>query len=122
MLEHTSDDPICSGPVVATALVLLFFSMPGLNDGKSNRDRLRSFDIIGGVLSVCWPIPLLFALQEGGVHYEWDSGIIIGTLVAGLVLLLLFGIYEAWITYWTTKEAIFPFQFIRNPATALLLL
>jgi hypothetical protein len=96
--------------------------MPGLNDGKSNKDRLRSFDIGGGILSVCWPIPLLFALQEGGVHYEWSSGVIIGTLTAGLVALLMFGSYEAWITHKTNKEPIFPFRFLYFPPMALLLL
>lgn len=96
--------------------------MPGLKDGKSNRERARGFDVLGGILSVCWPIPILFALQEGGVHYGWNSGTIIGTLVAGVVLLLLFGIHQAWITYRTRKEAIFPFRFLTNPTMALMLL
>lgn len=96
--------------------------MPNLKDNKSNLDRLRRFDLVGGILSVCWPIPLLFALQEGGVHYGWNSAVIVGTLVAGLVALVLFGAYEAWITYHTEKEAIFPFRFLRDPVMALLLL
>jgi MFS family permease len=111
-----------NGPIVATSLVLLLMSMPGLKDGISNRDRVRSFDVLGGILSVCWPVPLLFALQEGGAQYEWSSGVIIGTLTAGLVLFLIFGSYEAWITYRTKKDAIFPFRFITNPAMAFLLL
>jgi MFS family permease len=111
-----------NGPIVATALVLLFTSMPGLKDGKSNKDRVRSFDFLGGILSVCWPVPLLFALQEGGAHYEWDGGVIIGTLTTGLALFLIFGAYEAWITYQTIGEAVFPFRFITNPSMALLML
>ncbi|KAF2265586.1 MFS general substrate transporter [Lojkania enalia] len=110
-----------NGPIVAAAAVLLFFSMPGLADGKSIKERLKGFDIIGGFLSVCWPIPLLFGLQEGGIHYEWNSEVIIGTLVAGIVALIVFGFYEAWITYRTKKEAIFPIRFITNPHMALLL-
>ncbi|KAF2015718.1 MFS general substrate transporter, partial [Aaosphaeria arxii CBS 175.79] len=111
-----------NGPIVAVAGGLLFISMPGLKDGKSYRERLRGFDILGAILSVCWPIPLLFALQEGGTRYGWDSGVIIGTLTSGLILLLLFGGYEAWITYRTHKDPVFPFRFLRNPACALLLL
>ncbi|KAF2474588.1 putative MSF multidrug transporter [Lindgomyces ingoldianus] len=111
-----------NGPIVSTALVLLFFSMPGKADGKSNMDRLRNFDFIGGTLSVCWPIPLLFALQEGGANYAWSSGVIIGTLVAGIVGFFLFGCFEAWITFRTKKEAIFPVRFLTNPAMILLLL
>ncbi|KAF2185136.1 MFS general substrate transporter [Zopfia rhizophila CBS 207.26] len=73
-----------NGPIVVAAIILLFSSMPGLADGKSNRERLRAFDTIGGILSVSWLIPLLFALQEGGANYTWNSSVIIGTLTAGL--------------------------------------
>jgi hypothetical protein len=96
--------------------------MPSLKEGKRGGGRLCKFDIVGGVLSVCWSIPLFFALQEGGLHYEWNSPVIIGTLIAGLAALLLFGVYEAWITYRTREEAVFPFRFLANPAMALLLL
>jgi hypothetical protein len=96
--------------------------MPGISDGDSNRNRMRGFDIVGGILSVCWPIPLLFALQEGGAAYPWSSGVIIGPLVAGVVALLLFGSYETWVSFKTTREAIFPVRFITNPAMGLILL
>ncbi|ORY11222.1 major facilitator superfamily domain-containing protein [Clohesyomyces aquaticus] len=111
-----------NGPIVSTAIGLLFVSLPGKTDGKSNMDRLRNFDMIGGLLSVCWPIPLLFALQEGGSSYDWNSGVIIGTLVAGLIGFLLFGCFETWITYRTKKEAVFPIRFLTNPAMLLHLL
>ncbi|KAH7132481.1 putative MFS multidrug transporter [Dendryphion nanum] len=111
-----------NGPIVATCAAILFFSIPGLKDGKSMRDRLRGFDIVGGILSVCWPIPLLFALQEAGARYGWSSGVIIGTLVAGISLLLIFGLYETWITYRTVQEAVFPIRFLKNPIMALHLL
>lgn len=96
--------------------------MPGLDDGKSSKERLRGFDIVGGVLSVSWPIPLLFGLQEAGVHYEWKSGIIIGTLVTGGALLLLFGLYETWISSRTKIDALFPVRFLKNPVTVVTLL
>jgi hypothetical protein len=102
-------------------MLLLFFFMPGLDGGKSSKDRLRGFDGIGGILSVSWPIPLLFALQEAGVHYEWKSGVIIGTLITGGVLFFLFGFYEAWISKKTKIDAIFPMRFLTNPAMALTL-
>jgi fucose permease len=96
--------------------------MPSLKDGKSNAERIRGLDGIGGILSVCWPIPLIFALQEAGVSHPWSSGVIVGTLVTGIVLFLLFGFYEAWVTYRTTTEPIFPIHFLRNPSMALILL
>ncbi|KAL1595646.1 hypothetical protein SLS60_009335 [Paraconiothyrium brasiliense] len=110
-----------NGPVIGIAMAILLFSMPGLKDSKSTKERLRGFDVIGGILSVCWPVPLLFALQEAGVSYSWNSGVIIGTLVAAFVLLILFVFYEAWASYKTKLDVIFPARFVTNPAPALLL-
>jgi len=121
-LTHTYILKSPSGPIVALGSTLLFFSMPGLTDGKSTKDRLLSFDILGGILSVSWPIPLLFALQEGDSTYPWSSSVIIGTLITGIACFFLFGLYETWISYRTRKEAIFPIKFITNPAMSLLLL
>ncbi|KAF2708558.1 MFS general substrate transporter [Pleomassaria siparia CBS 279.74] len=111
-----------NGPIVGTSIALLFVSMPGLSDGKSTKDRIRNFDVVGGILSISWPIPLLYALQEGGSAFEWSSGVIIGTLVAGLVGFVVFGLYETWIAYKTDKYAIFPIEFLTNPLMSLLLL
>ncbi|KAJ4301148.1 hypothetical protein N0V90_003238 [Kalmusia sp. IMI 367209] len=111
-----------NAPVIAIAMAILFATMPGLKDTKSIKDRLRGFDGIGGTLSVCWPIPLLFALQEAGVSYAWNSGVIIGTLVTAIVLLILFACYETWASYKTNVDVIFPARFVTNPASALLLL
>ncbi|KAF2684683.1 MFS general substrate transporter [Lentithecium fluviatile CBS 122367] len=111
-----------NAPVVGISFALLFFAMPALKDGKSIRDRLRGFDGFGAILSVCWPVPLLFALQEAGVQFEWKSGVIIGTLITGLALLLLFGLYEAIISNKAKIDAMFPAKFATNPALALQLL
>ncbi|KAF1971396.1 MFS general substrate transporter [Bimuria novae-zelandiae CBS 107.79] len=110
-----------NGPVVAIAMTILLFTMPGIKDNKSTRERLHGFDGVGGVLSVCLPIPLLFALQEAGVSYKWNSGVIIGTLVTAFTLLILFVLYEGWASYKTKLDVIFPARFVTNPASALLL-
>ncbi|CAN9403798.1 unnamed protein product [Alternaria alternata] len=67
-----------NGPVIGVAMVMLFYSMPAFDDGRTNLQRIRQLDIYGGIMSVCWPIPLIFALQEAGVSHTWGSGIIIG--------------------------------------------
>jgi hypothetical protein len=43
-------------------------------------------------------------------------------LTAGVVLLVMFGLYESWVTYKTPKDPIFPMHFLRNPSMALTLL
>ena len=103
-------------------MMLLFFSMPTLKNDQSNRERIRGLDSFGGLLSICWPIPLIFALQEAGVSHSWSSGVIIGTLVTGIVVFIAFGLYETWVTYRTEKDPIFPIHFLRNPPMALTLL
>lgn len=110
-----------NGPIISIAMALLFFTMPSLKDSKSNKERLRGFDGVGGMLSVCWPIPLLFALQEAGVSYEWNSGVTIGTLITAFTLLVLFASYETWASYKTKIDVIFPARFVTNPGSALLL-
>ncbi|PSN65615.1 MFS general substrate transporter [Corynespora cassiicola Philippines] len=110
-----------NGPIVGTSLILLFFSMPKLKDEKSQWEKLRGFDSIGGLLSVGWPIPLLFALQEAGTRYPWSSGVIIGTLIAGIIGFFLFGGYEAWVSFKTKKEPVLPMRFLTKPCMALLL-
>lgn len=107
---------------MAIALILLFFSMPTLHDGRSNIDRIRGLDGIGGLLSILWPVPVLYALQEAGGHFAWNSGVIIGTLIAGVILLVCFVMYETWVTYRSERDPIFPMSFIRNPCMALVLL
>lgn len=109
-----------NGPIVGSAFIILAIAMPGIVD--SNRERFQNFDLIGGILSVVWPVPLLFALQEGGVQYTWNSDTIIGTLTGGLVGIAVFGFYETWITYKTNKEPIFPIKFLRDPVMFLLLM
>ncbi|KAF2832199.1 MFS general substrate transporter [Ophiobolus disseminans] len=111
-----------NGPIMIIAMILLFISLPALKDGKTNIERIRGLDSLGGILSVCWPIPLIFALQEAGGAYQWNSGIVIGTLTAGIALFVIFGVYEAWVTYKTPRDPIFPIHFLKNPSMALILL
>jgi hypothetical protein len=113
---------IPSGPIISLAIIILYVAMPNLDDSKTNSERIRGLDAVGGLLSVVWPIPLIFALQEAGVAHAWSSNVIIGTLTAGLVLCLTFGLYEAWVTYRTTREPIFPMHFLANPAMGMTLL
>jgi MFS family permease len=122
--DHTSWRWIfwLNAPIIGTSFAILFFAIPAPKDGKTIRERFRGFDGFGGILSVCWPVPLLFALQEGGIQFEWKSGAIIGTLVAGIVLFFIFGLFEAFISAKPKINAILPMRFLTNPPLALQLL
>ncbi|KAK1140466.1 hypothetical protein N8T08_010310 [Aspergillus melleus] len=110
-------------PISAIAIFILFCAMPASGEFKFNRETLARLDFIGSFLSICWLIPLLFALQEGGSHYPWSSKEIIGSLVGGVVALLTFIAYETWIQRLnSTREPVFPVRFLGDPMQGLLLL
>jgi hypothetical protein len=89
---------------------------------KEVRDSMKTMDIVGALLSLAWAIPLIFALQEGGERYEWNSGVIIGTLVTGGVMLVLFVLWEAWTYYRTGIDSIFPVHLLKRSVTVLIFL
>ncbi|KAL4982519.1 major facilitator superfamily-domain-containing protein [Aspergillus falconensis] len=111
-------------PLAAIATVLLGVAIPASDEVKFNRQIFNRLDFVGSFLSICWLIPLLFALQEGGSDYGWDSSEVIGTLIGGIVALVVFLAYEAWLQHRTdsAREPIFPLRFIRDPMQGLLLL
>lgn len=85
--------------------------------------QLRDVDYLGALLSISWPTLFVFALQEGGQAYSWNSGVIIGTLVAGAVCLVTFAAYEEYLQRVTTKkEAILPTRLLSDLVLLLILL
>ncbi|PLB53453.1 MFS general substrate transporter [Aspergillus steynii IBT 23096] len=110
-------------PLSAISFLILFCVMPATGQFKFNRETLGRLDVIGSFLSVCWLIPLLFALQEGGSHYPWSSKEVIGSLVGGIVALIVFVAYETWLQRQNSaREPIFPIRFLGDPMQGLLLL
>ncbi|KAL4964021.1 putative MFS multidrug transporter [Aspergillus stella-maris] len=111
-------------PLALIASVILALAIPASNDVKFDRHTFRRFDFVGSLLSICWLIPLLFALQEGGSSYPWSSGEVIGTLTAGIAALIIFLAHQTWLQYRndSAREPIFPVKFVCNPLQSLLLL
>ena len=73
-------------------------------------------------MSIAWAIPLVFALQEANVEYEWKSNIIIGSLVVAIAGFITFGFYEAWVERKGKLEPMFPMKFVRNALLMLIFL
>ncbi|KAI1454901.1 putative MFS multidrug transporter [Annulohypoxylon moriforme] len=109
-------------PGVAVAFVILGKFM---NSGKSSqqvRKSMKTMDIVGAFLSLAWAILLIFALQEGGKAYEWNSGVIIGTLVSGIAMLIVFAIWEWWTYRYTNTDSLFPVGLLKRSVVVLLFL
>lgn len=60
---------------------------------------------------------LLLGISWGGVNFPWKSGQVIGTLVGGVVLLIVFSIFEHFVT-----DPIFPPIFFRNRSVVAIFL
>lgn len=111
-------------PLASIAGLILSCAIPALSDVRFNRQTLRRLDFIGSFLSICWLIPILFALKKGGSQYPWNSGKTLGPLVGGIAALVMFIVYESYLQYRksSTREPIFPIKFVRDPLHGLLLL
>lgn len=62
------------------------------------RERLAYIDYPGMLLSLVGSVMLIFCLEQGGLHYAWDSApIIAGFAISGLAFLA-FGVWEWFIS------------------------
>uniref|UniRef100_L7JCG2 Major facilitator superfamily (MFS) profile domain-containing protein n=1 Tax=Pyricularia oryzae (strain P131) TaxID=1143193 RepID=L7JCG2_PYRO1 len=113
-----------NGPGGALAVLLVAFSVPfGFPYGKSRvfLDNLRSrrtwrrIDFAGAFASLAASILLIFALQQGGVMYPWNSAPIVSTFVlSGVLWLFLLG-WERWLSARNgICEPVFPQRLITN--------
>ncbi|KAF4468279.1 Major facilitator superfamily domain general substrate transporter [Fusarium albosuccineum] len=103
-----------NGPGIAISLAFAIPAIPGANHRLLGKDQIQRVDAIGGLLSLAWPILLVFALQETGDGYEWNSSVIIGTLVGSGVGLVAFVAYEVWVQRQPHPEPIFPIRLLRS--------
>ncbi|WP_399928830.1 MFS transporter [Streptomyces kanamyceticus] len=91
LVEHVSWESVfyINAPIGVVALV---FSALVLPQSKNAADRHR-FDIPGVVLLALGLLVVVFGVVKGET-WGWSSGTTLGTLAAGLVILLVFGWYE----------------------------
>ncbi|KGO37543.1 Major facilitator superfamily domain, general substrate transporter [Penicillium expansum] len=108
-----------NGPGVAISLLILVPAIPNLGEKMIEKEKLRRIDVIGGLLSLAWPILLIFALEEGGQAYPWKSSVIIGTLVGSGVGIFVFGIYEQHVQKQAKQEPMLPIGLLKIPALCL---
>ena len=80
-------------------LIITFFIFPKNSFPlEINASSFKRIDWIGIVLSLGAMVTLLFAIEEGGLHYSWSSPVIITCLVVQGVLWVLFAGWETFLT------------------------
>lgn len=111
-----------SGPVCAVLLLILLPAMPADKTGLMGKKSLARIDVIGGLLSVVWAIPFVFAIQEGGAAFPWNSAVIIGTLTGGTVGCVLFLCWEKYLGSSGKQDQVLPTWMLTDPIVSLVLL
>lgn len=72
---------------------------------------IKDFDYTGTALYTGGLLVFMMGLNWGGSVYAWSSGYVIGTIVAGLVALVCFVMYEC---YMDLKEPLVPMHIFSN--------
>ncbi|KAF9198624.1 hypothetical protein BGZ49_000484 [Haplosporangium sp. Z 27] len=99
-------------PFVVISIVFITVNLNLPTPKGTLSDKLRRIDYLGSVLLMISVILILLPLSWGGNTYAWDSGIVIGLLVAGFVMAGVFVVVE----WKVPKEPIVPVHLfkIRN--------
>ncbi|KAI0430861.1 major facilitator superfamily transporter [Xylaria sp. FL1042] len=115
-----------NGPGGVLVATLIAFSIPfGFPYGESNKffktmiaqKALKRIDVLGGLLSSAASILLVFALQQGGVAYPWDSSAIISVFVVSGLSWIGFILRERQLSLRAVvcePEPMFPWRLTRN--------
>ncbi|RGP61088.1 hypothetical protein FLONG3_10643 [Fusarium longipes] len=106
------------GGVLAFVLVAIFLpasdqssrlSLIQAMKSKVKRSNWARVDYLGIVLLLSSSVLLVFALEEGGTRYSWNSAVVISTLVIAIVFFIAFGAWEVYVERSSNKqEPVFP--------------
>lgn len=80
-------------------------------DGLTRMDILKQIDYIGALLSIGGVALFLVGLQAGGYQYSWTSSRVLGPLIVGLVMIVLFLFWE----WKCTRNPMVPAEMFRGP-------
>ncbi|KAF5671689.1 major facilitator superfamily transporter [Fusarium heterosporum] len=113
-----------NGPGGLIAATLLAFSIPfsfpygetyQVFNPLAFRKKYKRVDFLGMVLSLAASILIIFALEQGGVAYPWESGTIISTFVLSAILWVSFIAWERLLSKRNgTCEPMFPWSLVHN--------
>lgn len=84
-------------PFAAIVLVVIPFALRLSKPPGALTEKLKKFDWFGSVFFVGAATCTLIPLTWGGVQYEWDEWRTYFPLVLGIVSLVAFGLYEAYV-------------------------
>ncbi|MEU6843438.1 DHA2 family efflux MFS transporter permease subunit [Streptomyces sp. NPDC046716] len=109
LVEHVDWESVfyINAPVGVVALVVSAFVLPQSRNTAAADER---FDVVGVVLLALGMLVVVFGVVKGET-WGWGSAGTVGAIGAGLVLLVVFGLYEA-----RTAHPLLPMRLFRSPA------
>ncbi|KAM4058536.1 major facilitator superfamily protein [Hirsutella rhossiliensis] len=84
-------------PLGGVGLAILVFVLKLHNPRTPVRQGLAAIDWLGSVLVIGGTLMLLFGLESGGVQHPWGSPMVVCLVVFGVVAVVLFALYEAFV-------------------------
>ncbi|MFI7560739.1 MFS transporter [[Kitasatospora] papulosa] len=112
LVEHVNWESVfyINAPI---GVIALAFSIAVLPQSKNAAAAHEKFDVPGVVLLALGLLAVVFGVVKGET-WGWTSGGTLGTIAAGLVILVLFGWYETRVAH-----PLLPMRLFRNPALTI---
>lgn len=112
-----------NGPCGTVGVLSFIIGWPGrTNTYENTTRRWAEFDSLGALLLLVASVLVVFGLQEGGTGiHSWSSGIVVGTIVIGVICWIFLIIWEYYIFQkWNdTIASMLPFELlIHRPMSA----
>lgn len=96
---------------LSLAFLFLALKLPAKKEKQPWQNLLFSFDWLGSILIVGGTICFLYGLEVGASkQHPWGSAYTLGLLIAGIVILIIFGLYE---TFYA-KNPIVPIRVLKD--------
>lgn len=81
---------------------------------KFSKASLKRIDVFGILFLLAASILLVFALEQGGTRYEWNSATIVAVLVLAGLSWIAFALWEYWLERSRSlQEPIFPLRLLK---------
>lgn len=98
---------LCISPI-SLIITIIFLRIP---TPKVDKERIQNFDVIGSITLIGGTTCLLLGISWGGNNFLWNDSRVIGCLVGGILLLMIFVVWEHW-----AKDPFMPPVFLRSRA------
>ncbi|KAH6675749.1 putative multidrug resistance protein B [Halenospora varia] len=99
---------------------LLFIPSFQPQPGTSTLTKLKQLDWVGATLNAGLYTSFVLALTFGGVTWAWNDGRTIGTLVACVVILIIFMVQQYFAILTTPEHRLFPIEFVASRTMVIL--